>query len=247
MDVPAPDRVRVVSVEAPETLRVPLTSSVKAGFGVLIPTLPALLSTKSLEVDVPTWNSVLKSGVVEPMDSSPASVEVAVVLVAMNLLKDRRSPSYVRPLVLMRAVAPALVNGIWFAVKLDGVSVSERYVPPPVVIHEPLPSLKHPADSWMPFAKVEVAPLEVMFSTLAARPPLNVEVEFALFMLMIPSHVAVAPATYSWFDMASCSAGVEVPMPTLPRFETIRCGVEVPSSDTTNTGDVVLCSTDSIA
>ena len=57
----------------------------------------------------------------------------------------------------MRAVPAALVNGTVLATNEDGVSVRDRYVPPPVVIQEPLLSLKHPELSCIPLLNVLVA------------------------------------------------------------------------------------------
>src|SRR3990167_55092 len=72
----------------------PITSNRSPGLGVPIPTLPFnLLTNKNgLEVEVvPTVNKGLKAGVVVPMPTIPANVDVAVVLVAVK--KDERTLS----------------------------------------------------------------------------------------------------------------------------------------------------------
>lgn len=71
-----PEIVRLV-VEA-----VPMTCSALLGVATPTPTFPETLSTNSKGELVPTRNSGLRYGVVEPTESTPANVLVAVVLVA---------------------------------------------------------------------------------------------------------------------------------------------------------------------
>jgi len=75
---------------------------------VLIPTFPVFLSTNSNCEDVPTEKSELDAGVVEPTESTPANVDVAVVEVATIAVTcgvddETRLPD---PSVVMTMLAP---------------------------------------------------------------------------------------------------------------------------------------------
>ena len=72
------------------------------------------------------------------------------------------------------------------------------------VIQEPVVSLKHPPDSCIPLANVDVAVDEVMFNTPALRPLSNEEVALP------------RPPIYRLPATLSVSLGVEVPTPTRP-------------------------------
>ena len=52
--------------------------------------------------------------------------------------------------------------------------------------HSPVVSLKHPPESWMPLAKVEVAVLEVRLSTVASRAFSLVEVPDEVLVILPP-------------------------------------------------------------
>jgi len=53
---------------------------------------------------------------------------------------------------------------------------ADANAPPPEPAHVPSARRKQPPDSWIPFAKVDVAVVDVMLSAFAERPPDMVEV-----------------------------------------------------------------------
>jgi hypothetical protein len=100
-------------------------------------------------------------------------------------------------LVPVRASSPAMVrvlpsSNVSSALLLRK-SVDDR---PPTVspTHTP-PIAKHPLDRSMPFAKVEVAVVEPMFSTSTSTPPANVLVAVDVAFIT-PPRVKVAPSKF---------------------------------------------------
>ena len=124
------------------------------------------------------------------------------------------------------------------------VAKTPMSLPPETALKQlPLKSLKHPPESAMPFAKVDVAEVEVILIFVAETPAENVEVAAAV-EVMVPSlamlkRLEVTPAavvepivkrfTLVIVEVASMEkrdAGVLDPIPTLPSFFTTN-SVEV--------------------
>ena len=139
---------------------------------------------------------------------------------------ERRDPGVVVPMP-RKELALSHVREFEFERADDDVQNATLFCCPPErpLTHDPVPSLKHPPDNWMPFANVEVADVDVILMRFDANPPSNVDVEFVPLTSMKPRRVDVAfvfdvvmksvsnPPSMSMFPVIC----VEVPVPAMER------------------------------
>lgn len=102
----------------------------------------------------------------------------------------------VDPMVTTVSVAAVVVPSASWSVSVVRCTIAPSSVNPDAAAerHVPSESLKHPAASWMPFAKVEVAELEVTFKMVAWSPWTTVVVPETFVKILPP--VMVRP----WLD-----------------------------------------------